>query len=88
MVTVDICDYIDNFQLRELDVYPNPVSNGILNLGSRCPECQYRIFDSSAKLIDSGRVQNSEIEISAAPGIYTLQIISEDLIRNVKFVVN
>lgn len=76
-----------NSYLPSINVYPNPVTNYLEVEGINNSNNTYRIFDVSGKLLDTGQIQNNQIEVqNLNNGYYILSIESEQKKYNFPFV--
>jgi len=83
-----ICNVISKVGLIENDfgslfqIYPNPTSGKLtIDLGKEHANVTTKLFNAKGQLINTSKFQNSisfSLEIEGAPGIYFLEIASED----------
>ena len=76
----------------ELTLFPNPVSDGTLQLtGDWRLGSQLRILDSQGRLIEQEILRSNQLswDISAWPvGVYTLSVVSETRQQSQQFIIN
>ncbi|HEX8562647.1 MAG TPA: T9SS type A sorting domain-containing protein [Flavobacterium sp.] len=76
------------YQRPRMSVYPNPVSEGILNIHSDLEISSLSIYDSTGKLVVSVDNPSAEVAISTlSPGIYMVRVQAENLIETKKLVI-
>ena len=79
IVTVDICGAVSEVE-RMIELYPNPVSEGVLSVNGLVGNALWRLFDSAGRLVDQGQLIDQQIELDVQTGMYTLEI-TDDLGR-------
>jgi len=84
----------DNLSVVEADsklefvMYPNPTT-GVLNLVYSYQDVNYAIFSIDGKLIQSGKLDNPQINVSSIQhGIYLLQLSADGKTETKKFIKN
>ncbi len=67
----------NNFELSNLNIYPNPTS-GIINIANDLGlSISYKFYDVLGKNISNGKIGNNQLEINVDKGIYFLELTSE-----------
>ena len=60
---------------EELLVYPNPVTNGLLNVPTASPFDRIQVINSWGQVVLSTREQRNQIDVSGLPpGMYSLRM--------------
>ena len=79
---------VENDSALKFVMYPNPTT-GILNLVYSYQDVNYTIFSIDGKLIQSGKLDNPQINVSSIQhGIYLLQLSAEGKTETKKFIKN
>lgn len=75
---------IDKDNVVNFEVYPNPFKNKI-NIKGILDNVFYKMYAAEGKLIDEGKLNNSEIDFVDLPvGIYFLKLYSKDKVQIIK----
>lgn len=67
-------------------IYPNP-NNGSFTIDTETNVDQYRIYDLSGRVVETGVVTNNRIDSNLNTGVYLLELTGETAIQNIKFIV-
>ena len=60
--------------VRSFEIYPNPVKGNVLNI-SNADSKEFKIYDMSGKMIQSGEISENKVQINDLPkGVYLLQV--------------
>ncbi|MBK8847465.1 MAG: choice-of-anchor J domain-containing protein [Bacteroidetes bacterium] len=90
-VNVNVFTAIEQSEKGELTIFPNPSSgNMLIDLGRSNRFVDYKIYSAEGKLIRQSTIANnvSEVRISESslsPGLYTLQLSGNNVLRNFTF---
>jgi hypothetical protein len=77
---------INNNQLENISIYPNPFSNSI-NVHGKLESAAYRIHSIDGKLIQKGLLNTGEINIIEIPsGLYFLEIFEKKTVKTFKII--
>jgi len=70
----------DEFTKSGLEIYPNPITNGILQIRSEKKVSSVQLFNTNGKLVNALFPESNEVSlnINSSPGIYFLRIIMDD----------
>ena len=70
-----------------VSLYPNPVTNGVLNISSIENNTDFKIVNQYGKEVINGKINNGAVSIASLPtGIYLIEIIGNDKVISKRFV--
>ncbi|MBM3919182.1 MAG: T9SS type A sorting domain-containing protein [Sphingomonadales bacterium] len=66
-------------------IYPNPSASFLYIVGIVCPNSDFKIFSSQGQLIETGKLNDSKIDLShLVKGIYMIQFHQGNILRTLK----
>jgi ELWxxDGT repeat protein len=77
---------VENQELTDVSIYPNPVENNIFIQSTRTFE-DYSIFDLNGRNVQSGILDSGKIETSLSSGVYILNLNSGDTVSQHKIII-
>ncbi|HKK38968.1 MAG TPA: T9SS type A sorting domain-containing protein, partial [Cryomorphaceae bacterium] len=83
----DIVSSTGSEQAEKIELYPNPAQDYILIEGLT-QAADYQIFDMSGKLVLSGLLNNSRVNLSLPKGAYIIDLKSNERSYRKKFMVS
>lgn len=85
--TVPVVAAVKNTTVNDLDISPNPAHSSFMIRGLKYQSCRYIIYTLYGEVIQSGRLNKPEINISQLKqGMYILEIRNEASVFSGKFV--
>src|SRR5690606_5180062 len=71
---------VETFKTSQVKLYPNPVTNGILNLEiENTNDVNVELFDITGKKVFAGKTINNSIDVSSVKsGIYFIKVLEVD----------
>ncbi|MES2811541.1 MAG: T9SS type A sorting domain-containing protein [Bacteroidota bacterium] len=79
----------DTFESPVLRIFPNPISNGIINLDSNFPIKEVILYDLTGKTLLNESLSSNKIDVSKiASGTYLLKLKSNEKVFNQKIIIN